>query len=266
MTYLDVGIVAFIAFWTLVTIGMAASHLLLFFIKAELPWIRNLKPYYDEVLSWHIAFKSHDVFSLLSSWSFFSNEGGWYDLYVYVRGFCTDCTFTPWKDVTPEDRAGAVRFSFPTKCESRAIRKVAVMLSSEPDQGSLRLNKPDRESSKVDEPGAFNPMVRQIRYQFLLRYIRLQPFDPDVEWCQFLIATSKDDVPPLKGVATPPDFTVPDRYVLFVSPFHKVNPEEASPSRSNTESTNEDRREREETPLEKRAVASSVHERYAAVY
>lgn len=265
MTYLDVMIVAFIAFWALATIVESVSRLLLFFIKSEPPWTRNLEPYYGEVLTWHSAIKSYDVFKLLSAWHFFS-KGGWYDPYVYVRGFCTDCTFTEWKDVTPKSRAGAVRLSFPTKYEHRAIRKIASGLARQPDQGPLHPNKPDREPSQVDEPDAYNPIIRRVHYQFLLHYIRLHPFDPAVEWCQFLIASSKDNLPPPTGVTTPPDFTVPNRYVLFVSPFHKVNPQAASPSSSNTDSTKTDRKEREETPPAKQAASSSVNERYAAVY
>lgn len=269
MTFLDVVIVALVAFWTVVTIVSSVSKLLQFFIQAELPWVRILEPYYGEVLSWRRAIRSYDVFKLLPAWHFFS-KGGWYDPYIYVRGFCTDCTFTKWKDITPEGRAGAVKLSFPTKYEFRAVRKIATALPRERSWRPRHPDKPDRESSQVDEPqvnepDAVKPIVRRVQYQFLLQYIRQQSFDPTVKWCQFLIATPREDVPPLTGVTTPPDFTVPNRNVLFVSPFHKVNPQEASPSTSNTDSTDTEQRKREETSPARQAVTSSVNERYAVV-
>lgn len=266
MKYLDVLIVAFFAFWALITIVGGMLRLLLNCYEADPPWMSILKPYRAKVVSWRRAVKSRDVLRLTSEWGFFSGNAGWFDLYIFVRGFRTDCTFTQWEDVTPKSRGGAVKLSYHTKRENRAVRSNARGLAYEPDQEFLYHDEPDQESSQVDEPDAVNPIILRIQYQFLLHYIRLRPFDPAVEWCQFLIATSKDNVPPRTGVTTPPDFTVPNRYVLFVSPFHKVNPQEASPSRSNTDSTNTDRRDREETPSAKQAVASSVNERYATAY
>jgi hypothetical protein len=229
MPFIDWFVIALICFWTIMTLFSCLLKLVGFAEDSDLSILKPFTPFIEKMLTWRRKLHRYDhTVKLLPSWYLFSGDE-WHDIQVYVRGLCSDFSFTGWENITPKGRDGAICLSFPTKYETRAVRKMALSISpknraafgagEDGDMtGQAANQKEGTGSGPVDEIKA---ITHRIPYQFVLQYVRQHSLDPEVQQFQFLIASS-NDVPDDWKIETPAHFTVPDCSVLFVSPFHKT--------------------------------------------